>query len=592
MGGELKEKVAQGVAWSMAEKIGSMLLAMAVRLVILRLLTRDILGFMSIPSAVVTVLLVIVDSGFSQSLVRHKGPSQSDYKSVFLFNIAVSAVLYGVLVALAPLAARWYGMPEIARIAPVFFLLLPLNALCAVQNTIFIRQFRFALLSKVTFLSSLAGGLTAIALAMAGWGIWSLVAERVIAVGMRTALLWWLSDWRPCGKCGLKPLREMAPFGCSLMVTDLISNFYNKIPQFFLGKLYSPAVLGSFDQAVKLKDMPAATGIQAVQNVTFPALAKIRDDAPKFAEGYRQVVMVVSYVMFPIMLGMSAVARDMFAVLLGEEWMPTVPYFEAVCLAGLFSPIALTAYNVLKARCKGPLIVRLEVVKKIIMTAIFAVTIPHSVMAVVWGLVAIAFCEMAVNFLATTRFTSLTFRRFVRTLLPVALVSGTMYLLVRLTAAAIPGNDLVRLLAELATGVVSYLALSALFRLEARGADLYALAYPALSAAAEKPPRMQAVPSPAARESRNGKCFKCGPPLYCVLCGIAFIVAYFRGCCNRKCTKNAPQYAEKCHILRIFRQTAGIGHRRTLHFLRCVGKNNADFVDNTAKIRYNVGEQK
>ena len=168
MGGELKEKVAQGVAWSMAEKIGSMLLAMAVRLVILRLLTRDILGFMSIPSAVVTVLLVIVDSGFSQSLVRHKGPSQSDYKSVFLFNIAVSAVLYGVLVALAPLAARWYGMPEIARIAPVFFLLLPLNALCAVQNTIFIRQFRFALLSKVTFLSSLAGGLTAIALAMAG----------------------------------------------------------------------------------------------------------------------------------------------------------------------------------------------------------------------------------------------------------------------------------------------------------------------------------------------------------------------------------------------------------------------------------------
>ena len=178
MGGELKEKVAQGVAWSMAEKIGSMLLAMAVRLVILRLLTRDILGFMSIPSAVVTVLLVIVDSGFSQSLVRHKGPSQSDYKSVFLFNIAVSAVLYGVLVALAPLAARWYGMPEIARIAPVFFLLLPLNALCAVQNTIFIRQFRFALLSKVTFLSSLAGGLTAIALALVGWGIWSLVAER------------------------------------------------------------------------------------------------------------------------------------------------------------------------------------------------------------------------------------------------------------------------------------------------------------------------------------------------------------------------------------------------------------------------------
>jgi len=467
LGEQLKEKVAQGVAWSMAEKVGSMLLAMAVRLVILRLLTPDILGFMSIPSAVATILLVVVDSGFSQSLIRRRDPSQSDYKSVFLFNIAVSVVLYGALMALMPFAARWYGMPQIARIAPVFFLLLPLNALCAVQNTIFIRQFRFALLSKVTFTSSLVGGFAAIGCALVGWGIWSLVAERVITVGVRTAVLWWLSDWRPCGKCSVKPLREMAPFGCSLMATDLISNFYNKIPQFFLGKLYPAATLGSYDQAVKLKDMPATTGMQAVQNVTFPAFSKIRDDAPKLAESYRQVVMVVAYAMFPIMVGMSAVSHDIFAVLLGEEWMSTAPYFEVVCLAGLFSPIAVIAYNILKVQCSGPLIVRLEVVKKVLMTAIFAVTIPHSVMAVVWGLVAIAFCEMAVNFIATTRFTPLSYGRFVRTLLPPAAVSAAMYAVVRLTAAAIPGNDLLRLVAEVAAGAVCYLLLSALFRLEA-----------------------------------------------------------------------------------------------------------------------------
>ena len=95
------------------------------------------------------------------------------------------------------------------------------------------------------------------------------------------------------------------------------------------------------------------------------------------------------------------------------------------------------------------------------MTAIFAVTIPHSVMAVVWGLVAIAFCEMAVNFIATTRFTPLSYGRFVRTLLPPAAVSAAMSAVVRLTAAAIPGNDLLRL------GAVCYLLLSALFRLEA-----------------------------------------------------------------------------------------------------------------------------
>ena len=451
----------------MAEKIGSMLLTLAVRLVILRLLTRDILGFMSIPSAVVTVLLVIVDGGFSQSLIRHRNPREYDYKSVFLFNIAMAALLYAAVLALSPLVARWYGMPEIARIAPVFFLLLPLNALCSVQNSIFVRQFRFALLSKVTFLSALVGGVAAIVLALTGWGIWALVAERLLAAVVRTLLLWWLSDWRPRGAFGWRPIRKMAPFSLSLMVTDLISNFYNKVPQFFLGSLYPASTLGSFDQAVKLKDMPAVTGVQAVQNVTYPAFSKIRDDRPKLTESYRQVVMIVAYVMFPVMLGLSAVAHDMFAVLLSTEWMPTVPYFEVVSLAGLFYPVAVISMNILKARSTGPLIVRLEVIKKIIMTAIFAVTIPHSVMAVVWGLVAIAFCEMAVNFLATVQFTDLTLYRFVRTLLPVALVSAAMYATVRAVGLLIPQEGVLRLMAEIGAGALSYLLLSALFRLEA-----------------------------------------------------------------------------------------------------------------------------
>ena len=81
--------------------------------------------------------------------------------------------------------------------------------------------------------------------------------------------------------------------------------------------------------------------------------------------------MVGSYVLFPVMLGMSAVAHDMFAVLLGEEWMPTVPYFETVCLVGLFYPMSIIAYNVLKVKSGGALIVKLEIVKKVIMTLVF-----------------------------------------------------------------------------------------------------------------------------------------------------------------------------------------------------------------------------
>lgn len=451
----------------MAEKIGSMLLQMAVSLTILRLLTRDDLGIMAILTAVSAVALVIADSGFSQTLIRRAEPSENDFKSVFLFNIVVSLLLYVLFVALAPVAARYYDMPSLVRLAPVFFLLLPVNALCAVQNTLFVRQFRFDLLSKVTFAAALVSGLAAIGLALAGFGVWSVVAQRVLQMAVRAALLWWLSDWRPAGRWDGGALRRMAPYSLSLMATDLISTFYNKVPQFFLGRLYPAATLGAFDQAVKLKDQPVTSAMQAVQSVTFPALSKIGGDERKFAESYRQVVMVVAYVLFPIMLGLSAVAHDLFAVLLGEEWMPTVPYFEVVCLAGLFYPVGMIAFNVLKVKSEGGTIIRIEIVKKVLMTLIFALTIPVSVQAVVWGLVAIAFCEMSVNVGASLRFTSLTAGRLLRTLLPVALAAGAMYAAVRLAGWAFAGNAWLRLAAEVAVGVASYVLLSALFRLEA-----------------------------------------------------------------------------------------------------------------------------
>lgn len=467
MRGELKDKVTRGVAWGIGEKVSTALVQMGVRILVLRLLMPEDLGVVAILMAFASIALVMVDSGFSQTLIRKPEPTPADYKSVFVFNIAAAVLLYALLVGVSPFVAHYYQMPAIAEVAPVFFLLLPANALSVIQITLFTRQFRFALLSKVTFAASLVGGFTAILMALAGCGVWSIVAQQVVTMIVRAVMLWWLSDWRPRARWERRALAGMAPYSFSLMTTDLISALYNKIPQLFIGKLYDAETIGYFDQAQKLKDLPVASAMLSVQGVTFPALSKIAGDAPKFAESYRQVMLLVAYAMFPIMLGMSAVAGDMFAVLLGEKWMPTVPYFRAVCLAGLFTPLAMIAYNVLKVKSSGGLIVRLEVAKKVVMTAIFAATIPHGVQAVVWGLVVIAFCEMVVNVGASLRFTTLTLRRLIRTLLPVLLTAAAMYAAVRGAGLLVPGNAMLRLAVEIAAGVTVYGGISALFGLEA-----------------------------------------------------------------------------------------------------------------------------
>ena len=467
MRGELRDRVASGVAWNMAEKAGSMLLQAVVSLVVLRLLMPEDLGVMAIPTVFSALALVVVDSGFSQTLIRKDAPTQGDYKSVFLFNIVVSLLLYVLLVALAPVAARFYDMPVLTRIAPVLFLLLPLNALCVIQNTIFTRQFRFALISKVVFISTLAGGLVAVAMALAGCGVWSLVGQRVTAMGTKAALFWALSDWRPRAPYDGGALRRMAPYSTRLLVTDLIASGYNNISQLFVGRMYSADILAYFNQAQKLKELPVTSTMQAVQSVTFPALSKIADDERKFAESYRQVVMIVAFVMLPMMAGLIVVAPEMVDSLLGEKWMPMVPYFQVISLAGMFAPIATVSNNVLKVKSNGRIIVRLEVVKKVVMTLVLILTIPHSVLAVTWGLSAMAFFEMILNFGATTRYAGLTAGRFLRTLLPIASATAAMFGVVWAFGHFTSFAPLPTFLLKVAVGVVCYAGFGALFRLEA-----------------------------------------------------------------------------------------------------------------------------
>ena len=136
MGGELRDKVASGVAWSLGEKLGTILLQMVVSIVVARLLMPDDVGLMALMTFFSSLALVVVDSGFSQMLIRKGDPAQGDYKSVFLFNVVVSWIVYGVLVAVFPAVAAFYGRPILARIAPVLFLLVPVNALGTIQNTI------------------------------------------------------------------------------------------------------------------------------------------------------------------------------------------------------------------------------------------------------------------------------------------------------------------------------------------------------------------------------------------------------------------------------------------------------------------------
>lgn len=466
--GQLIERVASGVAWSIAEKVGSALLQAVVSIVVANRIMPMDMGIMAVLTVFISLALLVVDSGFSQALIRKANPSEADFRAVFRFNILSSIALYILLTAISPMVARYYGWTQLADVAPILFLSLPLNALGVIQNTIMIRELRFAQLSTMTFISTLVSGIIAIAMAVAGMGIWALVGQRLSSMATKSALLWIYSDWAPRKANTKGVLREMAPYSLRLMATEIFTSIYNNISQLFIGKIYSGSTLGHFTQAQKLVNMPYSL-LLSIQSVTFPALSRIKDESKKFAESYRLVVMSTSMIMFPIAAGLIATAEDFYTLLLKPDWHPAIPYFRIMCIGIFFQPLQQISYNILKVKSDGSIILRLEAIKRTIMAIILIVTIPISVKAVAWGLViSVCICEMMLNTWGALRYVRIGVVRLVRTTLPIAALTLVMYGVVMYVGQqTLEWSVGARLALKILTGVTVYVAGGFLFRLEA-----------------------------------------------------------------------------------------------------------------------------
>lgn len=459
---ELKKHVVKGMAWTFAEKVFTALFQMLVGLVLMNFLFPDDYGTIQILVVFTSVCSVFVDSGFSAALIRKPEVTQTEYSAVFFFNVLVASALYIVLLAITPFLSRYYHSPVMLSLAPVLFLLVPVNSLANIQNTMLTRSFDFATISKYTVWATLGGSCAAVIMAITGCGIWSLLGQRLLTPAIKSLLLWLRSDWRPTGRPSLRALRPMTGYSSRLLLSDITNTIYANISELFIGRMYTKNALGYYNRGKQYKDMPVSAVISSVQNVTFPALSKLQDNPAKMRLSAHQVTVVMNFLIYPVMLGLIAIAHDFIDVFLPDRWLPVVPYFQILCLSGLFAPLSVVSYNILKIKSDGKLIFRLEVLKKLIATAILAATIPVSVKAIAWGQTVIYFSDALINTIGAGRFINWSVWHGVKSTAPYMAMSAAMLAAVYgmrtllLEHAALP----LVLLAEILTGLAIYWLLS------------------------------------------------------------------------------------------------------------------------------------
>lgn len=466
---ELKQKVVKGVAWSTVEKILSAVMHFFVSLVLLNLLNPTDYGIIAIVVAFTAIIMPIVDGGFSQALIREKSVDDLDYSSIFYLNIGIAFSFYVILTLLTPTIADFFNVPIFRTIAPVLFLLIPISAFSNIQGVIFARNLDFKQLSFYTLLATLISSGVAIFMAVRGYGVWALVAQRLFLVTTKTILLWVGSKWRPKFQFSLDSIKSKFRYGSRTLLANMISNIYYQISVLAIGKMYTKADLGYYDRGHKIKDLPVNSTISAVLSVTFPALSQLKDDKEKQTESARKVYIIWAFVMLPLIAILISISEDMFRVFLPEIWLPTVPYLQILSIAGFLSPLSVISYNLVKVNSDGKMIFRIEIIKKVFATIVLVVTIPISILAIAWGQVAIFVSDMLINAIAARRFLdSWSLWKRLKDIVPTALITLVMVCAIYGVGFLFSSLALWLVFAiKILTAILVYVGLSHLFRVEA-----------------------------------------------------------------------------------------------------------------------------
>lgn len=457
--GSLKSKTLQGTLWSSVERFSVQGIAFVVMVIMARILTPEDYGLVGMLTIFIAISQSLIDSGFSQALIRKQERSEIDNSTVFYFNIAVGFVLYLFLFFCAPWIAHFYEEPILVPLTRLLSLSVLINSFIVVQRAILTAKIDFKTQAKASFVAAVVAGVIGIWMAYTGFGVWAIVWYQLANLTVNVGLLWILSKWRPSRTFSWTSFHELFGFGSKLAISGILDTIYNNVYLIVIGKVFRVTDLGYYTRASQFAQFPSSNLTGIIQRVTFPVLCTIRDDDERLQNVYRRFLRLSAFIIFPLMVGLAAVAYPLVVLLLKEQWLFAATLLQIICFSMMWYPIHAINLNLLQVKGRSDLFLKLEVWKKCIGIIILCITIPMGLVAMCVGSIVSSLIALVINTYYTGKLIHVGFFRQMQDLLPIMAYSFSMGVLVWGVVQILP-SDWSRLLVGIPIGIIYFFAIA------------------------------------------------------------------------------------------------------------------------------------
>ncbi len=463
MAESLKKKTLKGTLWSVAERFSVQSVNFIVMIIMARILTKADYGLVGMLAIFMEVSQSLVDSGFSQALVRKQDRTQVDTSTAFYFNIVIGILLYCIIFVSAPLIARYYGYPILEPMARVLGLGIIVNSLVVVQRALLLGKLDFKTQAKASLLASIVAGVVGITMTYNGFGVWSLVYYQLLLLGINTGALWIVTKWHPSWVFSWTSFKSMFGFGSKLAISGLLETFARNLYLLVIGKKFAAAELGLYTRAQQFGNYMSANVSGILQRVSYPVLCSIQHDEQALRKAYRKFLRLSAFIIFPLMCGLAGISHPLIILLLTDQWEGTVPLLQILCLSLMWYPIHAINLNLLQVKGRSDLFLKLEIVKKFVGIGILFASLPFGIIAICWGQVINSLISLIINTFYTGKLIEMGFWRQMREILPSLLYSLSMGIVVFCIINVI-NNLWLQLILGILAGAGYYFAIAKLTR--------------------------------------------------------------------------------------------------------------------------------
>ena len=458
----LKQKTKKGLYWSAASNFANQGMRFVFGLILARMLSPDAYGVIGMLTVFLCVVQVFIDCGFSQALIAKQDRTQTDFSTEFFFNIGVGLIGYCLLFISAPFIAEFYNMPLLTSVLRVVGLGVIINSLCVVQSAQFAIRLDFKTPAKLAVITNMFSGVVGIFLAYCGYGVWALVFQQIAGNFLNGILLWILAGWRPTFEFSRDSFRYLWSYGSKILASSLIQQVYDNLYPLVIGKFFSARQLGLYSRAQGFATLPSSNISGILGNVSFPILSKINNDSPRLMRIYRQMIETAAFIIFPLMLGLFAIADPLVKVLLNQQWYDCIIILQLLCCALLWQPISAINLSILKVIGRTDIILKLEIIKRIAGIVSIVCSIPFGIIGMCIGYMILYMFCFILNTIYISKITNTPLSLYFKDIMPPLLASIAMCIIV-LSIISFVESNVLAIIVGITIGILCYYLFSLFF---------------------------------------------------------------------------------------------------------------------------------